>query len=154
MLSAKRLSGRRRWRRQRGHDGHARVAVPATEATPREPIAADIAADIEGDDAGDINLNIARISNSFDGALTALREQLSTANQRADRGEARAEAAEAGRAGADAQIAVMGVEIEALKIQLAAVQTAAEAAAERRRQDDVRKARGLLARLRAAVRGG
>src|SRR5689334_24861366 len=43
--SAKRLSNRRRWRKQAGNDGTTRVAVPAAEAVPRETDAGELCGD-------------------------------------------------------------------------------------------------------------
>jgi hypothetical protein len=47
--SAKRLAIRRHWRRTRGNTGTARVAVPVTEATPRETRPGDATEDVTRD---------------------------------------------------------------------------------------------------------
>jgi len=78
--SAKRLALRRRWRRQAGNDGTARVEVPLDEARPRtsKQAAAEEAA---------------RLISSLEAALATLREQLERERKRAD---AATEAAEQG----------------------------------------------------------
>ena len=132
--SAKRLSNRRRWRKQAGNDGTTRVAVPVDEAVPRETAS--------GDDPGDVSFN-ARALGILESALTEANKRAEAALALADRADARADRAEA-RAEA-AEHAAKQAQGEAL-----ATAQAAEAV---RRADAARKARGLLARLRAAVRG-
>ena len=81
--SAKRLAIRRHWRRQQGNDGTARVAVPVTEAVPRESK--------PGDDTGDVtglpSLAAGALA-ALEDAVSGLREQLDVANARAERAEA------------------------------------------------------------------
>jgi hypothetical protein len=140
--SAKRLAIRRRWRRHQGNDGTARVAVPATEAAPRE-----------GDDTSDITPAVEVLRQ----AVEALRERAASADTRAEAAERRAGAAET-RADASA------MEVVAIQARLAEAERAhavartdaqaAQASAAALRQADVeRRSRGRWARLRAAWRG-
>ena len=87
------------------------------------------------------------------GIFVVLREQLAVAN-------GRAEAAERGRDGerqraddAEADARELRAHAAALQLQLAEAIAAAQAGEELRQADEARKARGLLARLRAAWRG-
>jgi hypothetical protein len=143
--SAKRLAIRRRWRRHQGNDGTARVAVPATEAAPREGRS--------GDDTSDITPAVEVLRQ----AVEALRERAASADTRAEAAERRAGAAET-RADASA------MEVVAIQARLAEAERAhavartdaqaAQASAAALRQADVeRRSRGRWARLRAAWRG-
>jgi hypothetical protein len=125
--AAVRLTQRQRLRRQPGNDGLVRVWVPADLAKPsqRRP---------HHDDA--------RALTVLEGAVVALREQLERAEARADRAES---AITGERASADA----LRDQLDAVRLELRQAQQAAE---ERRQADDARKARGRLARLRAAWR--
>jgi hypothetical protein len=161
--SAKRLAIRRRWRRQQGNDGTSRVAVPVTEAVPRETRPGDIASDDTGDITG--------VVSGFEAALTVLREQLDAANARADRAEQgrdgeraradalrdRIEALQAQLAAAEAEGTASDVEAAEMTAQLKQARAGAQAAAQDaealRQVDAERRARGLVARLRAAWRG-
>ena len=150
--SAKRLAIRRHWRRQQGNDGTARVAVPVTEAVLREPR--------PGDDTRDVTPLpdiAAGALAALETAVMTLREQLDTANARADR-------AEVSIAGERQRADVLRDRIDAMQTEIAAAKAAAEqgragaqaaqdAAEALRRADAERKARGLVARLRAAWRG-
>jgi hypothetical protein len=87
--SAKRLAIRRRWRRQAGNDGAARVAVPVTEAAPRTPKPGDDPGDIPGERPGDIT----GVIGALDRAVVTLREQLLRTENRANQAEILAEQA-------------------------------------------------------------
>lgn len=157
--SAKRLSNRRRWPKRAGNDGTTRVAVPATEAIPRETAPGDVPGDMshlvqeanaradEANRRADVAIALA------DRTLT----QLGEATDRAERAEARAGQAErdlaAERARADqAELAQDRLEGELEAAQVAQAQ--AEAAAEELRQAEAdRRGQGRWQRLRAAWRG-
>jgi hypothetical protein len=143
--SAKRLAIRRHWRRHQGNDGTARVAVPVTEASPREAK--------PGDDTGDVTGNSGLLAGALaalEGAVSGLREQLDATNARAERAEARAGELRN-------QLDAREGDLSFVRTVLDRTQAEARAARERaetlQREDDARKARGLLARLGAAVRG-
>jgi len=130
--AAIRLTQRHHWRRQPGNDGATRVFVPsdiASRQTPRD-----------GGTRDDFQVK----------ALAILEAALMEANKRADQAEARAGQAEATVAG-ERQRA------DALRDRLAASEAEARAAQDRaaalQLADEARKARGLVARLRAAWRG-
>ena len=141
--SATRLAFRRKWLRQAGNDGTARVAVPLGEVKP----STDKTHDNRGDDRGDIN----HVISALEDAVGTLREQLDQANSRteaersrADRAEqsrdraeqgreaerARVDAADADRRAADARAdkaeqanVVLREQIEATKAEVASLQT-------------------------------
>jgi hypothetical protein len=73
VASAKRLTLRRKWRRQAGNDGTARVAVPNSELTPRAKTSKNFVA-----------ADAARIIETLETAVSALREQLERERDRAD----------------------------------------------------------------------
>jgi hypothetical protein len=161
--SATRLAFRRKWRRQPGNDGIVRVAVPAGEDQPRS--------DKPHDDMGDDRADIMRLVSALEAAIatarereqtdaatiTGLREQLAEAIERAKTTEARAERADAALTGERAKADALRERLEAREgdLDMARTQaaTAHEALKALRQADDARKARGLMARLRAAVRG-
>jgi hypothetical protein len=165
--SAKRLAFRRKWRRQAGNDGTARVAVPVDEVTRRT--------------GGGLNAteDISRLVSGLETALATLREQLERQRDRADRAveaaerdAARLEEAEAGiaklRAAADTAALVRDSLERALTAEerargqaemAAAADRAARADAEAellalRQAEQVRRQLGRVARLRAAWRDG
>ena len=169
--SAKRLAIRRHWRRQRGNDGTAQVAVPVTEATPRESRTEDDTGDIPSDVTSDVTPFHAKALAALEDAIAVLREQLEAerhqvqaANGRADK----AEAAVAGertrsdvlrsrldemieaRAEADRAIAEERLRADAAH---AAAQAAQQAVEELRQAEAARRSTGVLTRLRAAWRG-
>jgi chromosome segregation ATPase len=137
--SAVRLVRRRKnWRRQIDNPNHVRILVPF--------------ADIRPDKA-----DISRIVTAFDSAISALRERAEAAERRADQAEARTEA-ERGRTEA------LQVRVEYLTDQLQAMERTAEQARTLAQEaiqqveaikqaNAARRARGYLARLRAAWRG-
>jgi hypothetical protein len=75
--SATRLAFRRKWRRQVGNDGTARVAVPIAEARRSPDRSHDDGADVVGGGRG----NIARTVTALEGAVTALRERAEAADR-------------------------------------------------------------------------
>jgi hypothetical protein len=139
--SALKLALRHKWRKQRDNHGVVRVYVPAEWASRQDKGAPPGAAA-----AVDVSAAIA----ALEAAIVALRE-------RSEAAERRANAAEAGRDGERARadairdtIATMQVELQQARVQAQVAEDWAEAA---RRMDDARRARGRLARLRAAWRG-
>jgi hypothetical protein len=161
--AAVRMTQRHRLRRQPGNDGQVLVWVPHDMA---EPSQRQSQRDDRGDDARDTGLLAA-----FEDAVAGLRGQLDATNARADRAEAalteanrRAASALSLAEGTLAQLADTNARADRAEGRVAAIQTGldvarteARAARERaeaaEREIDARKARGLLARLRAAVRG-
>jgi hypothetical protein len=139
--SAFKLAARHRWRRQKGNTGHVRVFVPSAFAEPED----------KGQDARyDVSHHLAAfeaaivtIREAHAGEVAALREQLATARTEADTSQDRAIQADtrAERAETAARDAT-----GAARVATAALEAVHQAEA-------ARKARGLLARLRAAVRG-
>src|SRR3984957_18826892 len=91
--SAKRLAFRRKWRRQAGNDGTARVAVPVDEVTRRAGRALNATEDIS------------RLVSGLEAALATLREQLEHERDRADRAVKAAEQGAARLEEAEARIA-------------------------------------------------
>jgi hypothetical protein len=175
--SAKRLSNRRRWRKQAGNDGTTRVAVPVAEAASRETVSGDD----PRDDPGDVPLH-AKALAALEDALTAANTRAEAAVALADRtlaqladAHARAERAEAAITGerqhADAlrdRLEAMQHDLDATNADLAGARTlsdeieaamqariaaAQDALTALRKAETDRKARGLVARLRAAWRG-
>jgi hypothetical protein len=169
--SAIRLAFRRKWRRQDGNDGTVRVAIPVDEANPQAEMA-------DGDGDG-IGRDIGQVVGLLETAATMLRERgedadlmLAALHANAEEALARAEAEtvsereakrQAQRALADAEAQLSKVrdelgrisrEAEARRISEQAAREKAEAeAAQLRQEDQARRNLGLLARLRAALRG-
>jgi hypothetical protein len=157
--SAARLAARKRWPRQRGNDGRARVAVPAG-ALPEAPLppdsapdhAPDHAPDSAPDDAPDrdaLNQTIGRLEAERDAANSALAEcrlALAEARERAEREAERA----AGLAAEAATAVVLRETVEALK---AALEAERERGGEFRRERD-RARLPLLRQLWLALAGG
>jgi hypothetical protein len=95
--SAIRLVRRERWRRTKGNDQTARVFVPGDWLKPAGKRSPGQSSSNHPDATGDLS----RITNAFESAVMALREQLEVANrqigderQRATRAEARAQIVE------------------------------------------------------------
>jgi hypothetical protein len=161
--SAKRLSNRRRWRKQAGNDGTTRVAVPVGEAVPRETDPEDI--------SGDVPPIHTQALAALQDAVSALRAQLADANTRTDRALsllADAEAvltAERQRSVAtETALAAERLRADALRDRLDSAEAAArranadaqgalKAAAELRQAVADRKARGRLRRAWDGWRG-
>lgn len=81
--SATRLAFRRKWRRQVGNDGTARVAVPIGEARRQHDRPHDGMADVTGGARADT----ARVVAALEGAVAALRERAAAADRQADQAE-------------------------------------------------------------------
>jgi len=169
--AAVRLAQRHRLRRQPGNDGTVRVWVPADmaasspfrphpPATPATPDAAD-ADDTKGADAAPFHSQaLAALEDALraadaraDAALAlanTLAAELADAGVRADHERQRADALHTGLATAETAI----TELRAgLAVAEHDAQAALEAAEALRQAEAERKARGLVARLRAAWRG-
>jgi hypothetical protein len=97
---AKRLAARRRWRRQPGNDGTARVAVPVDEAMHRSGNA---------HEAGD---DVTRLVSGLVPAIATLREQLERERNRADQATDAAERGRARLAEAESRIVKLRVSAE------------------------------------------
>jgi hypothetical protein len=97
--STKRLAIRRHWRRQRGNDGTARVAVPVTEATPRESKTEDDTGDVPSDITSDVTPFHAKALAALEDAVAVLREQLEAERQQVQAANGRPDKAEAAVAG-------------------------------------------------------
>jgi hypothetical protein len=182
--SAIRMVRRQRWRRQAGNDGEARVLVPA-DALPGDQAGGNDTGQTPGhalgDDTGQQSL-MASALTALEDAVTALREQLTHANGRADSERQRADrldllietergrivAVEAKAAAREAELRGrlddLGAKLTDAQAELAAAQDKAGASSaevlmlarkvnEAAEADAERRARGLLARLRAAWRG-
>jgi hypothetical protein len=166
--SAKRLAARRKWRRQPGNDGTARVAVPLDEAMRR--------AGTPDDDARD---NFTRLAADLEAALATLQEQLAFERDRADQAMDTVERTAARLAEAETQIGTLWSAAETAALLRDALETAltaeertrrrleaevtaaqaAKAAAEARAEtlrhaEQARRDRGWLARLLAGGRAG
>ncbi len=88
--SATRLAFRRKWRRQVGNDGTARMAVPVTEARRQQDRPHDDTADVMGDARADITHAV----TALEGTVATLRERAEAADRRAEQAEKGREAAE------------------------------------------------------------
>ena len=164
--SAKRLAARRKWRRQPGNDGTARVAVPFDEAMRQNA------------NADDASGELSRLVASLETALATLRDQLQRERERADQATDAAARTELRLAEAEDQIARFRASAETMALLRDLLETAltaearsraqitTEAAAERaareqaethvlvlRQAQQARRDRGWVARLRAAWRG-
>ena len=168
--SAIRLVFRRKWRRQDGNDGTVRVAVPVDEAKPQKEVV-----DNEADGVG---RDIGQVVGLLETAATMLRERgeaadgmLAALHANADEALARAEAAtvterevrrqaEIARMDAEARLAQFREDLERFSQEAEARFTAEQIAREKaeaetaqlRQENQGRLERGLLARLRAALR--
>jgi len=167
VASAKRLTLRRKWRRQAGNDGTARVGVPTSELTPRTRTSNNVVAE-----------SAARLAGTLEAALSVLREQCERERDRADQAaEAAAESAiqlaeaETRNAELKAAIQFAAVRRESLERALTAQEAicadldmalAAERAAREKAEADVmalrkmeaaRRKLGRVTRLRKAWQG-
>jgi hypothetical protein len=167
--SALKLALRRKWRKQADNRGTIRVYVPLDWATLADKRAAS-------------GTDMSTAIGATEAAIAALRERAQASDQRADQAEARAEAAdrradhaearadraEQTTAGERARADTLRDRLDALRSDLTAaktlqveteaamqgrIQAAQDALAMLRQAEADRKARGLLARLGAAVRG-
>jgi small-conductance mechanosensitive channel len=150
--SATQLAFRRKWRHQGSNDGIVKVAVPADEARPQEGVVPDDGDNRDGDE-GDIG----RLVTALKTTVSTLREQLARETARADSAESAQYALSEQLGHAETAGSKAEVEITALRVRLtqarAQAQHAAQAAAELRQADAARRGLGVLARIRAAVRG-
>jgi hypothetical protein len=165
--AAVRLAQRRRWRRQAGNDGLARVLVPHDWLKPTDrsrDIAGDVAAHQTGDDTHDDAGNVARAISVLQQAVDMLQDQLAAERVRGDDARDRAGRAETTAASLRDRLDDLTAKLADAQAELAAAMDAADrhhaAAADARgrladmeRDNDARKGRGRLARLRAAWRG-
>lgn len=84
--SAKRLARRRRWQKQPGNDGLARVAVPVerlvradVRADDRAAVSADVSEDVPGDDREDVRA----VVRALEAHIATLKDTLAKAEARA-----------------------------------------------------------------------
>jgi len=150
--SATRLAFRRKWRRQGGNDGVARVAVPVGEDQSKR--------DDRDDDRSDVIPGI----SAMEAAIISLTEARNQAQKRAEQAETAREAAEtrseAERARADSlreRLDVIQDELrqarEAAEQARQHVREAEDAIVELRQADAARRGQGRWTRLKAAWRG-
>jgi hypothetical protein len=151
--SAVKLVQRKRWRRVRGNDGEARVYVPSDWLLPIKAAPDDASPDDSPHDPPDIPRIMAALEATI-GSLTVRAERaeaeadrtiaaLKDARERGDRERTRADHAEQ-----------RAREVEAALAAEQAARTKAEGeAAALRQTDQERRARGVMARLKAAWRG-
>jgi hypothetical protein len=151
--SAVKLVQRERWPRSSGNDRArtVRVLVPPDWLAPaKERPASSDAPAMSGEYPGMMAGALAALED----AVAGLRGQLDVANARAERAEARADAlrdrADELQAGQELMMDMHARALAAAQDQLERVREAAEGL---RDAEQERRARGLLARLRAAVRG-
>jgi hypothetical protein len=130
--SANRLAFRRKWKRQDGNDGTARVAVPLSEISPKRPDIPDDTPDIR-DDSKQVIIALNGQISAQDGLISSLREQI----QRE-------------RAASEAQVAAVQAHIDTLARELRETEARLAVAT---KEAEARRSLGLLARLRAALRG-
>jgi len=147
--SARRLVSRQRWRRQKDNHGVVRIYVPPEHLGHRRRHR-EASADTSAGTPAVRSADISTVIKPLEDAIAALREQLAEANSRVEAAEARASRAEATR---DAQIAAADVFRDRIEALTAELRDARQASEELRQADMARQARGLLARLRAALRG-
>lgn len=138
--SAKRLAIRRHWRRHRGNDGTARVAVPVTEITLREAKPGDAT----GDDTRDVTGVIATLRDAFATALGARDGEIAALKSVIDAKEG--------------QLAAYRGQIDGMRDRLDAAERDAQKTRheleELRQADEARRAGGRLQRAWRAWRGG
>jgi chromosome segregation ATPase len=152
--SALKLALRHKWRKQTDNRGTVRVLVPTDWAAPadkRAAAGAEMSTAITALEAAIAALREQAQTDKI--AIGTLREQLGTADFRADRAEAGRERADQALVGERARADTLRDRIEALQVQLAARQEVVDAAEAIRQADDRRRALGRWARLRAAWRG-
>jgi hypothetical protein len=132
--AAARLALRHRWRRQPGNDGATRVLVPPD--IKRRQTARDDVPPTPPSDGAAFSAALAAVREAHAGEAAALREHLERSERRVEELLAGQELTMRMVADADAR-----------------AQAAQQAVEEFRRLEEARKARGRLARLRAAWRG-
>jgi hypothetical protein len=148
--SAVKLVQRERWRRSSGNDRSriVRVLVPTDWLAPAKEKPAETSGfpATSGEDTGMMAGALAVLED----AVASLREQLDVANSRGERADARSDALRAELDAAKGDLSFVKAVLDRTQAEAKAARERAEAL---QRDDDARKARGLLARLRAAVRG-
>jgi hypothetical protein len=102
--SATRLAFRRKWQRQVGNSGTAKVLVRLAEAMPGKPGASSVTQGVMPHSAHDVLPDITRTISVLEAALSAIREQLERERSRSDAAEARAARLEAELSAATVQI--------------------------------------------------
>jgi hypothetical protein len=169
--SAIRLAFRRKWRRQDGNDGTVRVAVPADEANPKGE-SADSHEDGIGRQIGEVvglletaavmlrergeeaDVMLAALHASAEEALTRAEAETATEREARTRAEGAMADAEARLSEFREDFERVTREAEARRMTEQAAREKAEAeAAQLRQENQARRNLGLLARLRAALRG-
>jgi hypothetical protein len=169
--AATRLAQRRRWRRQAGNDGLARVLVPHDWLRPADrgrDIAGDDVARRASDDAGNVARAIAVLQRAVDmlqDQLAAERGRGDDAGDRADRSGATAAELRAQLADAQAALSAAQADVEQMEARTAELaarldqaraeaQQAAQAASELRRADFMTRGRAGGAGRGSGQRGG
>ena len=162
--SASKLVRRRKWRRQTDNHGTVRILVPPDAAASPSDGPTVSLPDSSKDRPSDSPSDTSRAISTLEAAIAVLQEQLERANSRAETAETRADRAEQGREGERARADALRDRIEVMAADLAAARGAENRARaetdllarkvnELTTANDARRARGLLARLRAAWRG-
>ena len=151
--SATRLAFRRKWRRQGGNNKTARVAVPIGEAQPKSDksmMSGMTSGDYISEVVGGFAAALAALKERADAEAQALRERIEAAEAEgaALRGQLQAAERRAGQVEAEAMAQQQRAELAEARLS-----TAEAEAARLHEADLVRRARGVLARLRAAWRG-
>ena len=141
--SAIKLASRQHWRRRKNNQGIMQVLVPSEWAVPHwgkapEPdVASATPATLDDTapttpsstpDATPDATDFAFVLSTLDAAVSALREQLATADRRADAAEARADRAELGRDGERARADALRDRLTTMQEQLADAHAALQAA--------------------------
>lgn len=121
--SARRLASRLKWRRQKDNQGIVRVYVPATKTDPQRG-----KADTSAHTSAAASADISRVIRVLEAAVASLREQSERDRGRADQAETRAIEADRRAAQAEAELGRL------------------------REAERARRARGVVTRLRAALR--
>ena len=154
--SARRLASRLKWQRQKDNQQIVRVYVPISRAEP-DRRHRDMPADNPQDISGAISVLEAAIaavrerSEADQGTIAVLRKDFEQANGRADRAEAGRDAERSRADELRGRLDDLGGKLTGAQTELAAAQDQVEALTQAEAE---RRARGLLARLRAAWRGG
>jgi hypothetical protein len=160
--SAKKLALKQGWRRVPGNDGANRVFVPGSWLRPAREPSREPARDPVREPPRDSSRGLSALQASFDAALKAIEAshagEVAALTARAEASERRAEATDAKLTAAETARVATVVLAADLQARVERAQAEAAAAAQRaeamERAEAERQARGLLARLRAAVRGG
>ena len=164
--SAARLTFRRRWRRQKDNHGTVRVLVPPEWQEPQ-----DTSGDASRDISPDFATAIEAVTEAFEAALSAKDREIVSLREQWERAMAYLDAERSRADELRERLDRLGVKLTDAQAELATAQDQAEAAnalaeaaqlghgeaeadaAELRQAETERRARGVLARLRAAWRG-